>query len=348
MRHDFTSLKGEVGVIGPTMGSLDYVTNMLFKKQDPHRRIKRKLPSWKTFGSVSMERSESLWILMGPIGISKTKEQYFSSTLKSIDNELIKMNSHLMLVHGQNDDLELGKEMCSKLHNVHMADPYEMVLTNDGGILCIGGGVQLDANWRKNRGMDAVNHPPIFSEDKLQEAIGKDVVKYVVSPLAPTFVVPPPTNTNPWLSENEEASKEVMAASIAIDKNYVALMERMMTPKSWFINSDQLVRSPSSVSFIVIGKKSSMKIGHGDDLIVSIDDGKVSNRFYGEIANGVNVEIDPTPDLIHDDTENPFDNEIGNVPEGLYFMAQQERMQVLRFNEDNQAYYEPIHTINAV
>lgn len=259
MRHDFQSLKGDVGIIGPANGSLEYLANMLFKKGDKIKTKKRR-SFFNGDDTVDIAKNEKLSILMGGIGISRAKETYLSKSLKVIDDLLMKENSYLIIVHGENDDLDLAREICAKLGNIFVADPYEMILTNKGNILCIGGGVQIDKNWRKNNGIETVNHCPIFDEEGLSMAIEGDNVDYVISPLAPTFIVSPPNKSNPWLAEDEELFKETMQASLAIDKNYVALLERMILPKAWYFTSKQPSLSIVNIEFINVPSKGYRKI----------------------------------------------------------------------------------------
>ena len=152
-------------------------------------------PAFMTIDKHKIENSNIIHV--GDFGLGFLHIEQDINNLKATDEMLLETNNHLYVVRGNHDnpifwDKSKGLNL-PKLHNLHLVDDYEVITVEGKKILCVGGGISIDRQLRKN----GKPYPSWWkdeefkwSPDKFHKiAIYEKVIDIVVSHSAQVFVI---------------------------------------------------------------------------------------------------------------------------------------------------------------
>lgn len=108
--------------------------------------------------------SDSIFVVVGDIGLGFKPYQYYIDTLTSFNEECKENNTHVLFMRGNHDDPSYFSEEKINLSNIKSIPDYSVLKFQDHNALCIGGGTSIDALWRKQREViiNAFNKPNKF------------------------------------------------------------------------------------------------------------------------------------------------------------------------------------------
>lgn len=138
-----------------------------------------------------------LVVVCGDIGLGFYKPKYYLDTLSKYDKDLKDKNIYVAFVRGNHDDPSYFTEESpcpdlENLSNIVLVKDYQVVMTDLGNILCVGGARSVDRYWR----IPGISY---WAEEEIQKIPktffralhNRDLyIDYVVTHSAPDFCEP--------------------------------------------------------------------------------------------------------------------------------------------------------------
>lgn len=138
-------------------------------------------------------RDNSIFICTG-LGLSNENSlSAYSEDIKALNKALQSLNSNLLILRDDVDDITLYRENKSLLSNIFLLEDVSMIETNLGNILCIGGRTLLNRSWylkRKPKDIDGYYDRSITLSKQTLDEISANNLKFnvVVSNVLPSFI----------------------------------------------------------------------------------------------------------------------------------------------------------------
>ncbi len=88
-------------------------------------------------------------IFCGDIGLGFEKEEHYRLKFNHLTKNLKKRNIHLYFFRGNHDSKSFfDGEHFTEFEYIHVIPDYSVIQTPAGNILCVGGAISIDRNWR--------------------------------------------------------------------------------------------------------------------------------------------------------------------------------------------------------
>lgn len=115
-------------------------------------------------------------IICGDVGLGFNKERYYIDTLEKLNKTCEKRNVYVLMVRGNHDDPRYFRDKFIDYSHVKAIDDYTVVETNNKNILCVGGAVSIDREWRKSsealREIEYVRFHPSATKESMDRDVG--------------------------------------------------------------------------------------------------------------------------------------------------------------------------------
>lgn len=145
---------------------------------------------------VQYQLTDTLLIVAGDCGFGFEKPGYYENVFKRNSARLSKANNWIVMVRGNHDDPSYFNEEKIKHERCRTIPDYSIIRVCGHNILCIGGAVSIDRNYRKKYDAKCRLHGtasywademPYYDEAVLNE-IGKQIrIDTVITHTAPSF-----------------------------------------------------------------------------------------------------------------------------------------------------------------
>lgn len=210
------------------------------------RRAKRGMPSSGigsgSYTSRGSGRYDNSVIIVAGGGGFGTKDDGFFENLLGKFNELAMLNkSYVLIIRGCFDDPSYFSEKKFDFSNVILVKDYSIVRMNGFDILCIGGGVSIDRQWRREQG-ERLGKKLVFDGcesilDKklLEEALNNFKVTCIVTNDAPTFMPPSldTSNSSKWAASDNTIIADMTEQRLRMDGIYSEVVRLNKKPYAW-------------------------------------------------------------------------------------------------------------------
>lgn len=153
-------------------------------------------PVFSIIDRLKIENSHIIHV--GDFGLGFVSIMRDIKNLEVVDEMLMDTNNHLYVVRGNHDnpifwDKSKGLNL-PKLHNLHLIDDYSVITVEGKKILCVGGGISIDRQIRK----DDKPYPSWWKDEEFKYdplkinkiANSEDRIDIVVTHTAPSFCYP--------------------------------------------------------------------------------------------------------------------------------------------------------------
>lgn len=193
--------------------------------------------------------SDAIIISVGNNQIGFNSDSYYEKVFGKMNEILVKNNTALLFIRGNNDDPSFFREEKINFSNVKTIPDYSIIKTKYGNILCVGGGLSVDRVWRKKQ-QDRLSsissnkkkilywkdEMPIFDGDKMNELSESGIkISGVVSHVAPTFAFPDIADSlDDWCSKDVDLAHDIENERLVMDKIYDTLRSMRNRPSFWF------------------------------------------------------------------------------------------------------------------
>ena len=138
-------------------------------------------------------RDNSLFICAG-LGISnKSSLKAYSEQFLNINNALQSLNSNLLVLRDDYDDITLYRENKATFSNISLLDDVSMIDTNLGNILCIGGRTLINRSWyikKKPKNIEGYYDRSVTLTEEIIKELSENKANFnvVISNVLPTFI----------------------------------------------------------------------------------------------------------------------------------------------------------------
>lgn len=216
--------------------------------------------------------NNSVIIFAGDIGLGFEKEEYYKQEFTKLNKFLKTVNVTLLFVRGNHDSkIYFDKELINysniksvpdySVVNIHQDWDYEMVEPPKFSILCVGGGISIDRqyrinaetahlreylHWHPNATKEELENkrkryywsdePPFYDVEKLDAItrLGYNI-EYVVTHTAPKFCYPyNKKGIESWLQYDENLEKDIDNERNVMTSIYNYLIEHKHILNGWY------------------------------------------------------------------------------------------------------------------
>jgi len=169
---------------------------------------------------------DSIICCAGDIGMGFHKFNYYLTEFTKLSKVLQQTNNECFFVRGNHDNPEyFNGELADKLNNlpnIKFVKDYEVIETNLGNIIFIGGATSIDRKGRDVNKTYWINEKCIFDIDKINEI--KQNIDYVITHTAPSFCFPQTKEgLRCWFELDKDLEKDVREERKAMDNIFNAL-----------------------------------------------------------------------------------------------------------------------------
>lgn len=147
----------------------------------------------------NLELKNSIIVVCGDIGMGFNKPSYYEQELARLQSKLEEYNSIIIFIRGNHDDaryfsddlLTISKVLYENFKNIIFAEDYNIILTDFGNVLCVGGARSVDKAWRTPNINWWENEKIIIKDDIDLEIISKlNDISIIASHSSPDFCEP--------------------------------------------------------------------------------------------------------------------------------------------------------------
>lgn len=207
------------------LGEATYDDGRIFKK-------KMKMPS------RCYSYNDSVIIVAGSCGFGTKELSYFEKKLSSMNNVLAENNCHLLFVRGNNEDPSYFDEEKINFSNIKTLVSNCIVAFDGFNCLCIGGGLSMDREWRKNKSKDFgriywENEDISIDWDDMKKTIENTDIACVISHQIPTFISSIDSN-NRWVKHDSKLVSEMVNSRLNMDLLYTEFVKANKKPFVWW------------------------------------------------------------------------------------------------------------------
>ena len=166
--------------------------------------------------------SNSLFILTGNYNIGTKSEKYYIDKLEKLNKILDYNGTYVFIIRGNNDNPEYFSKEIINFSNIKTIPDYSVISANDLNILCVGGGISVNRQWKikqeerinniknSNKKLYWSDEAPVFDEDAIKEINNSVKINVIVSHSSPSFVGPQDDClTNNWTNEDETLISDI-------------------------------------------------------------------------------------------------------------------------------------------
>lgn len=263
---------------------------------------------------------QTLIIVLGDSNFGKNDIEYYKEKLEYFNKVMSYNDTYVAFIRGNDDDPAFfnGQFVYT---NVMLVEDYTVISTNKHNILCIGGAVSSNREWKKkqeeriskfaNRKYYYEDEAPVYNAEKLQEAIQSAKIDIVCTHTSPSFTQPQTKkDVSVWCKADDKISDDCIKERIVFDKVFNTIRENGITPTAWFYSHFRLPYNErrSDVIFFSINNTYS-----------SIDDA-IKIFVNKEKANKVKNKDFLDVDMVSADEDNNDEGaNLGNIGEEVPF-----------------------------
>ena len=166
--------------------------------------------------------SNSLFILTGNYSLGTKSEKYYIDKFEKLNKILDYNGTYIFIIRGNNDNPEYFSKEIINFSNIKTIPDYSVISVNDLNILCVGGGISVNRQWKikqeerinniknSNKKLYWPDEAPVFDEDAIKEIINSVKINVIVSHSSPSFVGPQgDCLTNKWTNEDETLISDI-------------------------------------------------------------------------------------------------------------------------------------------
>jgi hypothetical protein len=193
--------------------------------------------------------SDAIIISTGNNRIGFNSDAYYEKVFGKMNEILVKNNTTILFIRGNNDDPSFFREEKINFTNVKTIPDYSIIKTKHGNVLCVGGGLSIDRVWRKKQ-QDRLSsissdkkkilywkdEMPIFDDDKMKELSESGIkISGVVSHVAPTFAFPDIADSlDDWYTKDADLARDIENERLVMDNIYDVLRSTGNRPSFWY------------------------------------------------------------------------------------------------------------------
>lgn len=174
---------------------------------------------------------------VGDIGMGFHKPNYYKTEFTRMSKALKKNNNMCFFVRGNHDDPEYfngkHKDSLNIFENIKLVSDYELINTELGNILFIGGGTSIDRTKRIVNETYWENEKCIFDEEKINSFKDITNIDYVITHTAPSFCYPQTKDgIKYWILKDSKLDEDLNEERQTMDKIF-KLLEENNVIKYW-------------------------------------------------------------------------------------------------------------------
>ena len=189
--------------------------------------------------------NNSVIIFTGGSGFGTKNEGFFEDILGKLNEALSKNNANALFVRGAMDDPSFFNEHKLDFSNIKLVEDYSLIKFKGFNILCIGGGVSIDRQWKLEQGkrlgktMYFTKEKSTFNKEELDNILKEYNVACVVTSEAPTFVPPDMESikASKWTVSDKNLMKDVISQRLIMDSIYNEFILNDKKPYIWAYGS---------------------------------------------------------------------------------------------------------------
>lgn len=183
--------------------------------------------------------NDSVIIILGSCGFGTKEFSYFEKKLSPLNDILAKNNCHVLFVRGNNEDPSYFDEEKINFSNIKTLVSNCIVAFNTFNCLCVGGGLSMDREWRKNKGKDFgtsywENEDVVIDWDDMKKTIENTKIACVISHQIPTFAHPVADNQNRWIKNDPDLGADMVRSRLNMDLLYTEFIKNDNKPFVWW------------------------------------------------------------------------------------------------------------------
>lgn len=190
---------------------------------------------------------DAVVLVAGDCGIGFEKPAYYEQLYKKLELTLVKLNCMLILMRGNHDNPDYFENRLIDYPRMKTIPDYCVIQFSGNNILCIGGAVSIDREYRetqmglaklKNRTVTYYwkDEIPVYAPEKLSE-IKTDGLKIntVITHTAPSFCFPTTkSGIEGWLEQDNTLSADLDYEGKVMDEIYEHLKVDNHPLSTWF------------------------------------------------------------------------------------------------------------------
>lgn len=222
-----------------TNNNIDYIIAI----GDIHGNFSTMIYSLRKFTS-------SLIVVCGDCGFGFNKLQHYLDEFKKLNKECYERNNIICFIRGNHDDPIYFSDRLIQFSNMLTIPDYSILTNKKDNILCVGGGISIDREWRikqekisnfyKNKNSESrkklywENEQIVYDENALNEILKEKInINIIATHSAPH--VCPPYNTNgvqAWLSKDPKLERDLQEERENLDK-VLSFAKKNFNVKNW-------------------------------------------------------------------------------------------------------------------
>jgi UDP-2,3-diacylglucosamine pyrophosphatase LpxH len=133
------------------------------------------------------KRSDTAFIIAGDFGVGFKDDKYYERALGTLNTELLKRNCAIYVIRGNHDDPKWFSGETNRTgvygSNITFISDYTVLTYNEGNILCVGGGISIDREFRSGYKSRLSLTPAYWAEEVVvyNEAAIEEIVNSGIS-----------------------------------------------------------------------------------------------------------------------------------------------------------------------
>ncbi|MCQ2335399.1 MAG: metallophosphoesterase [Paludibacteraceae bacterium] len=198
-------------------------------------------------------------IFCGDIGLGFNSEAYYQQTFQKLNRECKKRNVTLLFVRGNHDDPSYFTEQKIRFSHIQSVPDYTIVSVAGHTVLCVGGGISMDRQYRLQRMMVEAqkyarfhgcllaeakelaphlywaDEPPSFNEEALLEIYEASIqIDTVCTHTCPSFAEPRTKDgIESWLAQDADLARDIDNERAVMDQLYQHLISHGHPLQTW-------------------------------------------------------------------------------------------------------------------
>lgn len=295
------------------------------------------LKPFKTRGNGRYDNS--VIFISGGAGFGTKDDDFFGEVLGKINNISKQNNSYVIIVRGSKDDPSYFTEHKFDLSNVKLVPDYSVVRMKGFDVLCVGGGLTIDRQWRIEQGkrlgktLYFEGCRSVFDDKSLSDVLNDFKIACVVTTDAPTFVPPSIdlSNSSKWVANDKDIISDMTAQRLVMDRIYNEMTRLNKKPYVWCHNSSIDDTNSTLNNIRYISSSTSNVIFDTQDLCVASFGISLDGEKY--VGGRKSKFIKKPSPSYYQNTRNPFDD--ADIPHIDWYAAPNNlRGEQVRRNED--------------
>ena len=207
------------------------------------------------------EFSHSIIVLSRGCQIEKTSLETHKEYFEALNTFMLENDIFLHISRGSNDDPSMFAKDSIPYERIIFMEDYSLINIGKEGVLCIGGSVSLNRDWKieKDGSFGAPryykNEKTEFKKEELEQITSSNNnIFCVISNMPPLLIGRFQTffKNNNWFKQNNEVRKDVAKQMLVSDDIYNYLKEKSIDLKKWCFTFSLLVGN--SIDFYDVTK----------------------------------------------------------------------------------------------